>query len=209
MGRRKTRLILLSLALLGLAGVGYKVGETVWLRRAREIKNNPLSLLDSLPDTALQVKEFRRSMVKDGQKQWEVAGQEARYLTGEKEIIIQKPSFSYYDNKGQVLEAKAEQGHIYLTEKEIDRLELSGNTMVDYQGFVLQTEKILYQKEKDEVVLPGKVSLKGEGLELEGVGMTIALQDQKLRLQSNVKTKIEPARLRDRLKAKNATEKKS
>jgi len=181
----------------------------VWLRRAREIKNNPLSLLDSIPDTALQVKEFRRSMVKDGQKLWEVAGQEARYLTGEKEIISQKPSFSYYDKKGQILEAKAEQGHISLTEKEIDRLELSGDTMVGYQGFVLQTEKILYQREKDEVVLPGKVSLKGDGLELEGVGMTIALQDQKLKLQSQVKTKIEPARLRDRFKAKNATEKKS
>lgn len=181
----------------------------VWVRKAREIKNNPLSLLDSMPETALQVKEFRRSMVKDGQKIWEVAGQEARYLTGEKEIIIQKPSFSYYDQKGQILEAKADEGHIYLTEREIDRLELSGDTMVGYQGFVLKTEKILYQREKDEVVLPGKVSLKGEGLELEGVGMTIALQDQRLRLRSNVKTKIEPARLRNRVKAKNENEKKS
>ncbi len=181
----------------------------VWLRKAREIKNNPLSLLDSVPDTALQVKEFRRSMVKDGQKIWEIAGQEARYLTEEKEIIIQKPSFSYYDKKGQILEAKADHGHIYLTDREIDRLELSGDTMVGYQGFVLQTEKILYQRDKDQVFLPGKVSLKGEGLELEGVGMTIALQDQKLRLQSKVKTKIEPARLRDRLKAKNENEKKS
>src|SRR5262245_66696413 len=88
----------------------------VWLRKEREIKNNPLSLLDSMPEAALQVKEFRRSMVKDGQKLWEVAGQEARYLTGEKEIIIQKPRFFYYDNKGQVLEAKAAEGHIYLTE---------------------------------------------------------------------------------------------
>jgi len=207
--RPKTRLILLLAALLSLAGVGYKVGEMVWLRKEREIKNNPLSLLDSMPEAALQVKEFRRSMVKDGQKLWEVAGQEARYLTGEKEIIIQKPRFSYYDNKGQILEAKAAEGHIYLTEKEIDRMELSGDTMVGYQGFVLRTEKILYQREKDEVVLPGKVSLKGEGLELEGVGMTIALHDQKLKLQSQVKTKIEPARLRDRVKAKNANEKKS
>jgi LPS export ABC transporter protein LptC len=189
--------------------VGYKVGETMWLRKVREIEKNPLSLLDSLPEAALQVKEFHRSMVKDGQKIWEIAGQEAQYLSEQKEIVVQKPRFSYYGKKGETLEARAEEGRIYLAEKEIDRMELSGNTTIGYQGFVLETDKILYHKDKDEVRLPGRVSLKGEGLDVEGVGMTIALHEEKVRLQSKVKTKIEPDRLRARLKSKENNDKKS
>lgn len=181
----------------------------MWLRKLREIRDNPLQLLDSLPEAALQVKEFRRSKIEDGRKVWEIAGQEARYVSAEKEVVIQKPSFSYYDKKGEILEAKAEEGHIYLAGQEIDRMELLGEIRIGYQGFILETDKVLYLKEENKVLLPGKVTLKGDGMELEGVGMEIALQEEKLRLQNSVKTRINPGRLRGREKSHDRGEKKS
>jgi LPS export ABC transporter protein LptC len=201
MTRRRTRLILLLATLVGLGGMGYKVGEIMWLRKVREIEKNPLQLLDTLPEGALHVKEFHRSEVENGRKVWEVAGKEARYISADKEVVLQKPTFSYYGNKGETLEARADEGHIYMGEKEIDRMEMSGDITVGYEGFLLQTDRIVYHREKDQVVLPGKVTVKGEGMELEGLGMTIALQDQRLRVDSKVKTRIEPRRLRHKLKA--------
>ncbi|HWP57218.1 MAG TPA: LPS export ABC transporter periplasmic protein LptC [Candidatus Acidoferrales bacterium] len=196
MKRRRARLILLAATLVSLAGLGYKVGETVWLRKLREIEKNPLQLLDTLPEAALHVKEFHRSEVADGRKVWEVSGKEARYLQEDREVVMEKPTFAYYNKNGETLEARADQGRIYLAEKEIDRMEMFGAIRVAYQGFVLETDEIVYHKDKAQVVLPGKVSVKGTGLEVEGVGMTISLRDERLSLNSKVKTRIEPQRLR-------------
>ena len=43
--------------------------------------------------------------------------------------------------------------------------------------------------------MPGKVSVKGDGLELEGVGMEIVLDEEKMRLLKKVRTKLEPRRM--------------
>jgi LPS export ABC transporter protein LptC len=206
--RRRTRLILLLATLIGLAGMGYKVGEVVWLRKVREFEKNPLKLLDTLPEAALHVKEFHRSEVANGRKIWEVAGKEARYLSADKEVVMQQPSFAYFDQKGEILEARADEGHIYMAEKEIDRMEMFGDIRIGYQGFLLRTDKIVYFREKNQVILPGKVMVKGEGLEVEGVGMTIALQEERLRLDSKVKTRIEPGRLGNKLKAQEKKDEK-
>ena len=208
MTRRRTRLILLLATLISLAGMGYKVGEVVWLRKVREIANNPLKLLDTLPEAALHVKEFHRSQVANGRKIWEVAGKEARYLSADKEVVMQQPSFAYFDQKGEILEARADEGHIYMAEKEIDRMEMFGDIRIGYQGFLLRTDKIVYFREKNQVILPGQVTVKGESLEVEGMGMTIALQEERLRLDSKVKTRIEPGRLGNKLKAQEKKDEK-
>lgn len=195
MGRKRIRLGLLIVIFASLGGVVYKVSEQIWLMKAREIKKNPLKILDYVPEAALQVKEFRRAKVEGGRKVWEVAGEEARYFKAEKEAVIKKPRFIYYDKNGETIEAMGNEGRLYFTDQEMDKMQLKGQIQVSYHGFVFQTDEILYLKSKDQVVSPGKVILKGDGLELEGVGMEIALQDEKIRFLQKVKTKIEPERL--------------
>jgi len=45
------------------------------------------------------------------------------------------------------------------------------------------------------VLLPGKVTVKGDSLELEGIGMEINLDDEKMRMLSKVRTRLEPERM--------------
>lgn len=178
-----------------LGGVGYKVAHTVWTMRLDEMRKEPLKFLDRLPDVALQLKDFHRAKIEGGRKVWELWGEEARYLKGEKQAVIKKPRLIFYDKNGRTLEAIGDVGRLFFTDEELEEMSMKGAVQVNYQGYVLRTEEAFYFKRKNQVVAPGKVTLKAEGLELEGVGMEIGLEEEKVRLLKEVKTKVHPNQL--------------
>jgi len=207
--------VLLIAIFASLGGVAYKVAEHFWLMKAREIKKNPSKLLDYVPEAALQIKDFRRAKIEGGQKVWELSGEEAHYLKTEKEVFIKKPHMIFYQKDNTSIEATGNDGHLWLADKEekdkegeMERVQLQGNVQVNYRGFVLNTEEILYLKSKNQVVIPGKANMKRDGMELEGVGMEINLDDEKMRLLQKVKTKLIPERLENK-RARADGEKKS
>ena len=201
MTRKTTRLVLLVAISASLGGVGYKVAEQLWLMKSREFKKNPLKVLDYLPEAALQIKDFHRSQVDGNRKVWEIFGDEARYLKEEKQAVIKNPRILFYSKDGKTLEATAKEGNLFFTGEQtdpqgsIDRMQMRGDIQVSYQGFTFNTDELLYFKSKDQIVSPGRVTLKGDGMELEGVGMEIAIQDEKLHLAQNVKTKLQPDKI--------------
>ena len=189
--------ILLIAIFASLGGVAYKVAEHFWLMKAREIKKNPSKLLDYVPEAALQIKDFRRSKIEGGQKVWELSGEEARYLKADKEVTIKKPRMTFYQKDNNAIEAIGNDGHLWLSGQkgEMEKAQFQGGVQVNYRGFVLKTEEILYLKSKNQVLLPGKVTVKGDSLELEGIGMEINLDDEKMRMLNKVRTKLEPERM--------------
>jgi LPS export ABC transporter protein LptC len=192
--RKSRRTILLLAILLSLGGVGYKATEFVQ-RVQKEIKKNPLKALDYLPESALHMKEFHRAKIENGRKLWELFGDEASYFKEQKEAIIKKPRFYYYDKKGEVVETTGDLAHLYINEKELERMELRGDIQVSFQGYVLKSEEANYLPAKDQVILPNRTTVVGEGIELEGSSMEIELEDRKIRLVHRVKTKIEPEKV--------------
>jgi len=189
----RTLLLLLIGATLG--GVGYKVAHTIWTARVDEMRKEPLKFLDRLPDVALQLKDFHRAKIEGGRKVWELWGEEARYLKGERQAVIKKPRLIFYDKNERTLEATGDEGRLFFTDEELEEMNMKGGVRVNYQGYVLRTEEASYFKSKNQVVAPGKVTLKAEGLELEGVGMEIKLEEEKVRLLKEVKTKVHPNQL--------------
>jgi len=192
--RKARRTILLLAILLSLGGVGYKATEFVQ-RVQKEIKKNPLKALDYLPESALHMKEFHRAKIENGRKIWELFGDEASYFKEQKEAIIKKPRFYYYDKKGEVVETTGDEAHLYINEKELERMELRGDIQVSFQGYVLKSDEANYLPAKDQVILPNRTTVVGEGIELEGSSMEIELEDRKIRLVHRVKTKIEPEKV--------------
>jgi LPS export ABC transporter protein LptC len=192
--RKRRRTILLLAILISLGGIGYKVAEIV-RRVQKDIKSNPMKALDYLPESALQIKDFHRSKIEDGRKVWELFGDEANYYKEQKEAVIKKPRFYYYDKKGEVAETKGDEALLYLNEKELERMELRGGIQVTFQGYVLTSEEANYVPAKDQIVLPSHTTVVGEGIALEGARMEVELEDKKIRLIQAVKTKIEPDKL--------------
>ena len=192
--RKTRRWILLLVIFLFLGGVAYKVTETVQGMK-KEIKKNPLKVLDYMPESALQMQDFHRSKIEDGRKVWEIFGDEAQYFKDQKEAVIKKPRFFYYDKKGEVAETFGDEARIYMNEKELEKLVLKGGIQVSFQGYVLNSEEASYLPAKDQIVLPSRTKVVSEGLELEGSSMEVELEGKKIRLVNNVKTKIEPQKL--------------
>jgi len=189
---RPSRIIILSVISISLGAVIYKVAETLWLQKVMEFQEDPVKILDLLPQPALQLKEFRRSKVEEGRKVWEITGHEAVYIKADKEAFITRPRLIFYNKDNENVEVHGDQGHIYFKDGKMDRLQLKGGVEIFYQGFVLKTNEIVYYQGKNQVTSKGKVAMKGKGLDLEGVGAEISLKDSRLRLRAKVKTKIRP-----------------
>jgi len=192
--RKARRSILVLVIFLSLGGVGYKVVQML-RGMQQEITRNPRKILDYLPESALHMRDFHRAKVENGRKIWELYGDEANYYKEQKEAVIKKPRFYYYDKKGEVIEATGDQARIFLNEKELERMELTGRVQVSFQGYVLKSEQANYLATKDQVELPTRTTVTGEGMELEGARMEVEMETKKIRLITNVKTKMEPEKL--------------
>jgi LPS export ABC transporter protein LptC len=192
--RKTRRLILLAAVFLSLGGVGYKVFETV-SQAQQEIRKNPLKALDYLPESALHVKDFRRAKVENGRKIWEVTGEEADYFKDQKQAVIKKPRFFYYDKEGVAAETSGEVATMFLGDKDLEKLQVEGGIQVTYQDYVLKSDEAFFLPDEQLIVLPKRTTLVGGGFELEGSRMEIELESRKVRLLRNVKTKIEPAKI--------------
>src|SRR5687767_2858146 len=176
---RKRRFLLLVAIVASLAGVGYKVTAEIWANKLRDIRKNPIQLLDQLPDSALRIKDFRRAKVENGRTVWELLGEEANYDKDQRQAVVQKPRFLYYDKKGEIAEASAQIAHVYLNDKEVEKMQLDGGIELFYQGYVLKSQEAIYLPAREQIVMPQRTTLTGEGLELQGSSMEVDLAESK------------------------------
>jgi LPS export ABC transporter protein LptC len=192
--RKTRRALLLTVILLSLAAVAYKVSDVV-RQMGKVVKKSPIAALDSLPDSALQIKDFHRAKIENGRKVWELFGDEANFLKDKKQALIKRPRFIYYDKKDEKAETSAETAHIFLNEKELERLELKGGVRVSMNGYVLTSESANYLPAKEQISLPTRTQVVGEGISIEGASMEVEMEEKKIRMVRDVKTKIEPEKL--------------
>ena len=201
--RRRNRLILLAVIFLSLGGVAYKVGESLWIMKAEEIRKNPLKALEYIPESALQMKDFHRAKLENGRKMWELFGDEANYFKEQKQAIIKKPRFYYYNKQGEVIETTGATARLFLNEQELEKMQLEGGIQVTYQGYVLKSDEATYFADAGRIILPKRATVTGNGMEVEGSRMEVELEVKKVRLLQNVKTKIEPDKVARKDKGSN------
>jgi LPS export ABC transporter protein LptC len=204
MNRRKMRLILLIAISAILGGVTFKVGESIWQGKKKSIREKAVkTALQYMPDAALQIKDFHRAQVDGERKVWEVFGEEAKYLKAEGQLVLKKPRIFFYQKDDSTVEATGENGTLWIEEGQGDmqKAQLLGDVEVNFRGYVLRTGEILYFKNTNQMLLPGRVSVRGAGMELDGAHMEVSLDDEKMRLNRDVKTKVEPEQLQ-KLKGK-------
>jgi len=192
--RKTRRTVLLTVILLSLGGVVYKVADVVRQMKKVVVKS-PVAVLDALPESTLHLKDFHRAKIENGRKVWELFGDEANYLKDKKEALIKRPRFLYYDKKDEAAETSAEMAHIFLNEKELERLELKGGVRVTMKGYVLTSESANYLPAKEQISLPTRTQVVGEGISIEGASMEVELEGKIIRMVRDVKTKIEPEKL--------------
>jgi LPS export ABC transporter protein LptC len=197
---RKFRTILL-IAISALLGIlTFKVAESVWRGSHGGLKKKAAdALVQYLPDAALKIKDFHRAQVEGDRKIWEVFADEARYIKSEKKLVVEKTRIFFYQKDHTTIEATGSEGNLWMGEgqSELEKAQLLGSVQVNFRGYVLTTNEILYFKSKNMMILPGRVTVRGAGMELDGGQMEISLNDEILKLNKSVKTKVQPSKLQN------------
>lgn len=204
-GRKfRTFLLIAISALLGI--LTYKVAESIWQGKKATFKEKlAAKALDFVPDAALTIKDFHRAQVEGDRKVWEVFGDEARYIKADKQLIIQKARIFFYQKDNTAIEAVGKVANLWMGEgqSDLEKAQLLGDAQVNFRGYILNTNEILYFKSKNMMILPGRVAIKGEGMELEGGQMEMSLNDETLHVNKNVKTKVQPNKLQKSMKGQS------
>jgi LPS export ABC transporter protein LptC len=190
-------------AFISVGGIAYKVVETVSSGQ-REIQKNPLKALNYLPESALHLKDFRRAKIENGRKVWEVMGEEADYYKDQKEAVIKRPRFIYYDRNGAAVETAGEVARMFLGDKDLEKLQIEGGIKVQYEDYVLKSEEAIYLPAQQRILLPKRTTVVGGGFEVEGSSMEVELESRIIRLLQRVKSKIEPEKMKNAKKESGA-----
>jgi LPS export ABC transporter protein LptC len=194
----KFRTILLIAISASLGILTFKVAESI-LSKGGKAPRPSIDVLNYVPDAALKIKDFHRAQVDGDRKVWEVFADEARYIKSEKKLVVEKTRIFFYQKDNTAIQATGSEGSLWMGEgqSELEKAQLLGNVQVNFRGYVLNTNEILYFKSKNMMILPGHVTIKGEGMELDGGQMEISLNDEILRLNKSVKTKVQPSKLQN------------
>jgi len=120
--RTQVRRVLIVVVMLALGGLGFVLGRSMVGQRQAEAP--PPTDLE--PDVTQRIKEFRRVKVKDGRKEWELTAQQAEFFTEQGEVAITGPKLAFYGGEGRDVEVKGREGRVFLTNGDVQRIELSG-----------------------------------------------------------------------------------
>ena len=187
--RRRVRvgLGLLLVVLIGAVAVQLALNE--WTHRLRRLTSREL---DFLPNVSQRIQNFRRIKMDGARKAWEVAAREAQYLETDQQIVVSEPEVSLYLKSEEApISLRGRGGKIFLSGREIDRVELDGAIEVRFRDYRVVTDRAVYERESDTVVSPGAVRVTGTGIALNGTGMTLEVEGQRVRVEGRVETVLQ------------------
>jgi len=137
------------------------------------------------------LENFHRSEMKDGKKIWEVSAVKGQYFPETNTARLDTPSLLFYRPNGDVVALKAEAATITLAGTSLTRAEISGKVKVVYSEKVtMETELAVYEKEKNLVTAPGKVTITSAQLDIIGRELTAKLDKNEFTLAKDVSSTV-------------------
>lgn len=182
--RIQVRRLLIAGVMLALGGLGYVLGRTMSAQQA--VISKPTEELE--PDVSQRIKDFRRVKVKDGHKQWELTAHEAEFFTDKGEVEISAPKLAFFGGDGRNVEVNGREGRIYLSNGDVQRIDLSGGIDVTVGDYFVQTEKAIYFQNINSIAAPGEVRVKSSDMAITGQAMLLDLGAQKALFRNGVET---------------------
>lgn len=190
--RQKLRLTIIIAVLLLVGGVGWLVARSAWEQRKRSLVAEALELV---PGVSQHIQDFRRVKVKDGRKVWEVAAQDGQYFENEKVVVVRGAVMEWYLEDGRTVGLRGDEGRIVLDDRDVVRVELSGDIQVSLADYVVHATSATYDHERQMIMAPGAIKVSGQALELTGDGLEVDVETQRLSLLRNVVMELQPSKV--------------
>lgn len=187
--RSRVRLLVVAALLLVLGAGAVLLGRNLWKQKKQDLA---LQALDILPDVAQRIRNFHRVKVEEGRKVWEVSAREAQYYEDEGVVAVQEPKVELYFKDGRNVAFHGQSGRVLLSGKDLSAVEIHDAIEVHFDGYRLETDFARYVVEDDKIVAPGKVTIYGDGFELDGREMEVDLETERLYVRRDVNMQLWP-----------------
>lgn len=123
----------------------------------------------------------------NGVKEWELTALAANYFQAKKLAEFEKVDITFYYKEGQVFTLRSDIGLLNITTRDIT---LSGNVIgTSNDGYQFRTGSLQYNAEKRQAKTEDKAFLEGPQFSLEGKGMVVDIEREKIFLLNDVQAR--------------------
>jgi LPS export ABC transporter protein LptC len=141
----------------------------------------------------LTINHMEYSDVRQGRTRYTVQADMARHYAEEQETILTNVNAVFYLDDGGKVTLEGDEGAIDHATK---NMEIRGKVRVNYDGtYELTTARLFYDSDRHVIYTPDPVVIAGRGLTLRGVGATMDMEEQTMKVLSRVDTQLEGVRL--------------
>lgn len=147
-------------------------------------KNVPLQEPASAAD--LQLNRMKYTETREGIKEWEVEAASVRYFQDENMLFLEKVKATFFGKNQETYVLEGERGKFNTQTKTIEVFD--GVKIDSSDGYQVQTRSLKYQAEKRELRTSDPVEMSGPQLRIQGTGLVVELDHQRMRILKQVTT---------------------
>ncbi|MBW1777683.1 MAG: LPS export ABC transporter periplasmic protein LptC [Deltaproteobacteria bacterium] len=135
----------------------------------------------------IALKKIRHTATRNGRDEWTLTAKSARVMEDHNRTVIDSPSVVFYMKDGKKVYLTAKQG---ILEPKTNDLEAIGDVTVNYEIYVLKTQRLHYDHQKRRIYSKVPVTIEGDRIFLAADRMVYDLDTQTSTFKGNIESRI-------------------
>lgn len=136
----------------------------------------------------LKLDRVHYTETRGGIKEWELEAISAQYFKEESTVFFDKVKATFFGKNGEKYVLWGEKGKFNTQTKEIELFD--GIKLDSSDGYHLRTQSLKYEAEKKTLRTSDPVEMSGPQLRVEGIGLIVELDHQRLKVLRQVTTTL-------------------
>jgi len=142
----------------------------------------------------LKLDRVHYTETREGVKEWELEAASAVYFKEENAVVLDKVRATFYGKEQESYILVGAKGRFNTQTKVIEVFD--GVKIDSSDGYHLRTRSLIYQSEQRELRTSEPVEMDGPDLEVNGVGMVVELNQQRVKILGGVTSTFAPLALK-------------
>ncbi len=188
MFKKINRLKLIILSVIGafIIAISTIIYINVKLTNYVKAPKNLVKISRNIPDLRLENVHYEKT--RKGKTEWEIDARIARHYEGKDLLTLDSVKMTYYGSPERTVRILARQGRIKPSTKDV---ELLGDVLINSSdGYRLLTNSLKYCSKTSLITTNDRVILMGKSFKIEGVGMKMSIQNDRLSILHAVQTTL-------------------
>lgn len=135
----------------------------------------------------IALKKIRHTATRNGRDEWTLTAKSARVMEDHNRTVIDSPSVVFYMEDGKKVYLTAKQG---ILEPKTNDLEAIGDVTVNYEIYILKTQRLYYDHQKRRIYSKVPVTIEGDRIFLAADRMVYDLDTQTSTFKGNIESRI-------------------